>query len=724
MRLQGLLKPACLTALSLVPARAQDPWRDLKAALHREEVWNPRARWVLLTPENLGKSLLEAEPLVEARGWDLRRRPGPPEALKDAGRELLLSPAPDWILLDPAGEVALHGQGEPDPRRIRKRMDEGGWRPLPELQRDFLKAHPGHGDALADHFGLLQRRGATFLTRAFRKMGDSKDAADGDKRFNAAYAQELATPWARAYFLDPALAALSAMAEQPASDPEWSRRLQLVLLDPGQGEAGAPLQAALKAHRIRLEAQIGQYPLDDSLWFQWRTLNLAVPGGNAEALVRAIDPVPGTPWPTREAAATLVDGIKPDQRLERAEIELALPDPEGHRFKAWAGIRLEALTALHRWEEARAWILAARRREVEPFGPDPLAFLDDKNPRKALLQEMMATPLPSSAATGEGLVLALLGSPDSLPTLLRHPELDPWSHSTGLFGLGGDWIVHTPNPADEAALRLRHKLPEGPRWALIRHSSDREDLLAQGPGLPDPAKLAARLREVAPPLLERLETYLRRHLGHRLALEKLAEVLSERMPHPRLELRLARACAELGEAPILRKEDFQPQRPLWRAAARKALPAAEARLSRWPESLDAWMAWMDWQSLMDRPASPTSHLHTLAVWKSRLRGGPGPLPLNVAAGVAQRLEAEGRWKDLAEWGLHQWEGGWKQVLGALGASTEGSRDQSRRKELATLVGTTLAALRRAGRRGEAEAFREELQRGDKSLLAEMGRVKK
>lgn len=724
--------------LFLIPAfalslAAQDAW-DLAIRTFAGPGLEGQPAWRFLRREGVGREALFSETLFQARvGADLQRKVLPEAPFRALAKRLDLPQPPTWALLDPAGQLRLHGATEPDAKRVREAMEAAGWVPRWQRRATFLQAHPDQGDAVRDALWELERRflQIRFNVEARRQKGPQLQVAWSPKDPpDPQVAQALGTPFGLAEVVRPFQQALAWFRDLPESDPEWTRAWQGMS---NLGMGGMASQEVLVEEFRRLlrsiEHQLRRDPGREELWQAWRGLASVLPGVSGEALVAELEAAPGAPWPIRSAAEAITFAMTPQARLDRAEAELAGPGDVLDRYQAWAGIKLGALLALERIEEAKLWIQEARRVDRGVFGEVPLAaMISERHPAhgelRRALEEEPRVPHPS---VPRGLALVVLGRPTWLPAfeaLDRHPELDPWGRGWIMFP-GELTLLHLEGK-EEGEIRKGLNLPPGPRWVLLRSEGE---CLDQGVDAPNPARIAQSLRKVGPPLLERLETFLRAHPGHRQAQEQLVKVLTERMPHPRLELKLAQACARLGEAPILRSADFKPQVPLWEPSARRALPAAEARLRRWPESLEAWMAWMDWQSVSARPASPAEMVAGLAVWQSAQRGGPGPLPLDVATGVAQRLEQAGRWKDLAEWGLLHWEGGWGQTQ-AWGLEAPEGEDtpalelrQQSRKDLETLARATLRALLTLGRKADLQRFQSEWRTQFPRGWEDLGRMK-
>ncbi len=728
MRPHLFLLTTCCLSLA-----AQDAWEmwireTLKTPPEAHPAWHFGRR------AGFGRAALFSEELLPARVvQDLRMVEAPQPALAALGERMGLAPAPDWVLLDPEGQVRLHGQGEPLASALREALEAGGWAARWDRRQAFLKDHPEQGDALLDAVAEAQRRFVQyrFILEAQRQKGPQlRITWSMNDPPDPAVARALASPGGQRLVIRPCQEALRGFLTLPAEDPErgasWTEMYALAMGGIASQEA---LVEDFRAIVRSVEDQLRRDPARESLWQAWRGLASVLPGVDGEPLVATLEPAPGTPWPLRAAAEAITLRMDPRQRLDRAEAELAGAGDPTARLQAWAGIKLGALLALDCGDEARLWIQEARRTDRGVFGEAPLAsWISPDHPAHADLQRALEEdpPLPHPSIP-RGLALVVLGRPGWLSTFEavdRHPELDAWGR--GWVMIPGELTLLHLEGKEEGEIRRVLNLPQGPRWVLIR---DEGECLAQGVEAPDPTRIAQALRKVGPPLLERLEAFIRVHPDHRQAQEQLVKVLTERMPHPRLELKLAQACARLGEAPILRSADFKPQLPLWEASARRALPGAEARLRRWPESLDAWMAWMDWQSVQARPAAPAELLRGLAVWKSARRGGPGPLPLDVATGVAQRLEQAGRWKDLAEWGLLQWDGGWRRALGwgheapeAEDTAALEQRQQSR-KDLETLARATLQALATVGRKADLQRLQSEWRTQDPRAGVELGRAK-
>lgn len=732
MRLHPLLLPALV-----MPLGAQDPWVALVKESQDESVEALRP-WILFHRPSLVRSALTSEVLMPARATrELQRREATPEAMEALGLKLDTKPAPEWALVDPKGQVRAHGVKPPEAKALREAMEEGGWRPRWELRQAFLREHPGQGDAILDAISEVGQRffWLRILVESQRQKGPAIEIRwSAGEAADPAVAKALAGPFADAEVVRPCKEAMAWFQALPNDDPEKAQAwTELWSLGMGGIQSSPELTESLRGLLQGVEGQLHREPTREDLWRVWRGLAGFLPEADAETLVAGLEPAPGTAWPTVDVARALVMRLDAANILERAESELAGTGEPQARLKAWGTLKLESLLQLKRYEDARQWILQARRRDPGAFEDRAVdRVLDAKDDHLPGLQAALGADVEGQGhpdVPSRVLTLLVLGAPpwaEAVKGLDRHPAFDAWSRHA-VFS-PGEFHLLVLTPEQERDYRKEHPCPPGARWMLIA-GDDR--VIAQGIQMPDPVAIAGGMRGAAPPLLERLDAFLRVHPDHRQALEQRVELLAARMPHPRLELKLAQACAALGEAALLRREDdFTPQLPLWEPVAKRVLPDVEARLQRWPESLAAWMAWMDWQSVVSRPESPAEQLRRMAVWKTFRAGGRGPLPLGVAAAVAQRLERAKRWKDLGEWGLLQWDGGWRQAMGwgRVAPSDEPPQEaearEKTRKDLATLVSATLRGLRLSNRKGEAQRLEDELKGGDSALLAGLGREKR
>jgi hypothetical protein len=216
------------------------------------------------------------------------------------------------------------------------------------------------------------------------------------------------------------------------------------------------------------------------------------------------------------------------------------------------------------------------------------------------------------------------------------------------------------------------------------------------------------------------------------AQRRYAEALRARMPHPRLELKLAKACEALGEVlgpdpDPKRDPPWRPQVELWIPAAKRQLPKVEAMLRCWPESGlgVGWRAWMGWSAFLPSPPDPTALAESLPLWKTRRRGGEGPLPLRAVGEVSAALARDRRWSALTRWCSFHWSGGWSRAVGRTRrAVADASADAARlalRKELAeALARPYLQSLEMQGRKVERRALLMQIGALDPAFARELG----
>ena len=479
----------------------------------------------------------------------------------------------------------------------------------------------------------------------------------------------------------------------------------------------------------------------------WDTAAAIVGSGDPEALLASLEPLPRQPWPPRACADALLAVFKAREdwvslekvsrdALERAKapgVAAFLPsETQAEVLEAWVPLQVLALLKQGKRQEAMGVVGEARhlagqawpelskairsQHPVEESVPPSRPSLggDPKQQRlewEALLQlpplGERHPPIPPAP-----LRLVLLGHPDwekDWQRLRSAPALDEWE-------VGVELVWGSLDPKEERGLRGREGWAEGSRWVLMRG----ELVLDFGTGWLNPASLADRLRVYGEPYLVQLERFLKRHPDHREARLARQKALRARMPNLRLEARLltdARTTLASfdpgdpnspGSAPV-----WKPLEALWVPAARRVVPDLEAKLALWPEDVQLWEGWCDWTSVQPRPMSPSTLLGSLPVWKTRLRGGAGPLPDEVGVAVARRLSIQGRWEALADWGLTFWQGGLHEAfVQAKDHPVDkenhpvGSSDLDRMQK--ELIHPAREALRRTGRLEALRVWNQEL----------------
>ncbi len=676
------------------PAPAEDAWEAMVEARRRASMGDPTWR-IYLTPTWLEAFRNAALLRPHRASGDLLPAPLEGEALQSLRRRLGWSLEVGWALVDPQGRMVRSGTEPPDPGQVLTVMRDLGWRPRMEVRAAFLREHPDHGDAWEDELREACRE-ALFMTLPIRmRLYQRVPPLSPEAREQAVTAEA---------------------AREPGAERLWARIAALLWsLDMAGSARLPPIAAELSAWRERVFEALAGDPANPELWAALEPFIEARWVEDLETRLMGLAAAPGTPWPVRDLGAALdLDLVYRSDaagRLARAERGLTEGPSREAALRTWAPIKLRALLALQRDEAALAWIREARAQAPAIWTGRALRALEsalEEEPDRlqAVKRTLASSPEPPETAPLPLRFLALEAEARRVDALRVHPTLDPWAP--------GELQFAAATPAQRA--RYRERWPEA-GWLLLRG----EEVLDQGAGLPSPEALRDRLlaQGVPPPL--QLEHFLKAHPDHTQAREELRDRLSARMPHPRLELRLVQICEALGEAPILRSP-FQPQRPLWEGAARRALAAAEARLTRWPEEAWAWAAWMDWASVHPAAPSPLQVYASLPLWKSRRKGGEGPLPLEVVGVVAAGLERQARWKELEAWARLQWEGGWARALARLERTQpepelEAARQSGREQLTKALLRPWLTSLGQLGRTAEASALRQEL-RGYEAFLRE------
>lgn len=139
MRPHLFLLPACMLTLA-----AQDAWEALvKSGPDRS--LEPFAPWVLVRKAGVGRFISHTEELKPAwASGDFRRWGGSDEAMVALGRRLGISP-PSWALVDPTGEVRLHGTADPTGKALGVLFTLDRKADVQRFREEGRAADPTHG---------------------------------------------------------------------------------------------------------------------------------------------------------------------------------------------------------------------------------------------------------------------------------------------------------------------------------------------------------------------------------------------------------------------------------------------------------------------------------------------------------------------------------------------------------------------------------------------------
>lgn len=719
---------ACLLALA-APLAAQDAW-TARLTAHRARQ-RPEAEFCLLVrPDgdawrgdwSLDERLAllvhaadvqvatfekgEAEALAQRQGW---------------------GPQPRWVLLSPQGEVVASGTRAPEAQVLKEAFDRLGWVSRPARRERFLAEHPDQGDARLEAMEEAVEMAVAPLVKRFSRSedGPAKPLTQGELEVE----QRL---WRKATETLAGLRKVEGWVDHP--------RLAEAIVRVGWGRAeegeGELLQAPLREVRLEVERVLSRRPGQSPLWGAWGHLALFDPQSSAGALLSALSPLPGGPPLPVGAADPLRTyfWLKEDwagaEQLSRQVLQTVWPKAQGwtrmelrqrqDSLAAWVPLGAMGLANQGRVQEALDLVEQARQ-VVGPAWTRLLRgtriavglSLRDESRREAFraIYRQPALPDPPVAPDPPALRAVLLGVPGwkgAWDRLRRHEAFDAF---------GGAELQWVDLPAKEqTALRRAREWNDAPRWVLLRG----EDVVATGTGLPRAEALADAARAEGRPRLEVLRDFVAAHPDHDEARDQLQAALANRMPHPRLEVQLlAQAARTLKPFRVENLEQadggqgWKPLPELWQGPARRALPALEARLRRWPESLELWQAWLDWAAVADTAPDPAALLASLPIWKTRARGGPGPLPSDIVLKVLLDLRDAQRWEALAGWCRAVWEGGLHaQLKAAFGAPQDAPGEGGRGQEVVRLGQVVVAAfdlaLDRLGRTGELARLRAEV----------------
>lgn len=709
------------------PYQTLDPWSQVLEQVRSSQAPHVSTFW-LCYPKAMDGLWMADLDLVRLRmGGELGIwgfPPGAEEALKE---QKAWGPEPRWVLVGPRGEVLSSGLRIPSKVELRTAMESTGWRSRWDLRAEFLRKNPDHGDAWADEV----REQARAVGRGFLQEAQIRSRLSGEKiklpesdtlTFSE---KEDARVWGAVDRALEGLMRVEGWSEWPKLGiSTWALRL-------GGAKGSGLLRARLENLRREVRKVLPNSPSSESLWMAWETAAAIAGSGEAEALLASLEPLPRQPWPPRACADTLLAVFKArddwgslekvsGDALSRAKasgVAAFLPsETKAEVLEAWVPLQVLALLKQGKRQEAMGIMREARhaagqawpelsnairsQNPVEESVPSslPPSGGDPKQQRvewEALLQlpKLRESPPPVPPAP---LRVVLLGHPvweKDWQRLRSAPALDDWEPGQELGWEGLEL-------KEERDLRGREGWSEDSRWVLLRG----DQVLDFGTDGLTPDALADRLRAFGEPYLVQLERFLKRHPDHREARLARQQALRARMPNLRLEARLlADARTTLASfEPGDPTSDWKPLEALWAPAARRVVPDLEAKLGLWPEDVQLWEAWCDWSSVQPRPPSPSTLLGSLSVWKTRLRGGAGPLPDEVGVAVARRLSSQGRWEALAEWGLTFWKDGLHEAfVQAKGHPVDpenrplGSSDLDRMQK--ELIHPAREALRRTGR---------------------------
>ncbi len=418
------------------------------------------------------------------------------------------------------------------------------------------------------------------------------------------------------------------------------------------------------------------------------------PGSALEQKVLEIAPLPGQEWPPlpllrpllnarldREQYGPLVHTVRTLERMpDRVWLTSATWADHCRRqavltaYRVLGDARNQGLSTLRsglddlhaiaaeQYPELAAWVvnLAHKKPDLEP-DPDILALMRRK-PRGL-------PPCPAPAPAWR----IILRRPEAV---LEAPALLPWSRS-------------------EVRVEVDLRLPADRDWELRLGM----ETLAQGPGTPDPQRLADQMRGVRQSRLDQATAAVERHpdaLGPR---RFRLRVLQARMADSRLETMLAedarKALVSLDLAGLKFDEN------LWFEHGKRAVTDLEDHLRHWPLDTERWEALAFWSAFLPGHPGPAPLRSSLPAWK-------GSLPFVLLGGLtlqtapAAPLSRHPRWERLLSWADQAWE-----ALQEV--------DEVAAKELDVnlprgILAQRERALRGVGRAEEARSFAQEGQK--------------
>ncbi len=548
---------------------------------------------------------------------------------------------PRVVLVGAEDRVIASWGGEPRPEAVLSALKGSGWVSRLTRLEDFLREQPDQGQARLAQIQLL-------ATRA-RRLDPDPDATLSAANLAA---------------LEGALERLRDLPDWPrhAPGPLWSALLRDLL-----NRTTAPLAPDLR-RRLRedVEGALLRDPAQGPLWSLWGLF--ASQPGEAEALIARLPKLPGQPLLPPGAVQPLVEFHLRSGAAAALETLATRTIPETTTWSsdaAWRSARVAALFGQRRKEEAFRTLQSdqealpdvgfmGRVMALFPLlqpagGEDPYLTPEDRTRLFTTIQEgrQLAQAKAKAKRMDEAeeapvLRLELAGTPDwsaAWGSLTTHPAFDDWGPSELAFGR-----LEAKAWND---LRERQGWGPEPRWLLRKG----DDIFASGTEAPTAAALADAARRQGEPRLAQLRRALKEHPDLLTARKLRLQLLRERMPHPRLEAQLLEDAQKVAE-PFL-EEAFQPLPELWAGPARRKAAELEGALRRWPQDTPTWLAWLDWTRVSGQ--GDAAALLLRLPLPPLEPGEEGPLPTQVGSAVAERLQAQGRVKELAAFGRPFWE---------------------------------------------------------------------
>lgn len=519
-----------------------------------------------------------------------------------------------WILRDLQGRVLNQGPGLLQTANLARLLNPRGTSQPWERMEAVLRTQEDHGEALVELLSL------DLKTELYGEMGG--ETARTFKRL------------------------------QKLEDWPWQARIE----DPKRGfdflqgtrwyGPRVPIDGLLDDHLAAL-AQDPEHPgLQASLALLLRYARVE-PGSPREEKVLEIIPLPGQAWPPLPLLRACLDARL---RLDRFQDLLHAcstldrpPDKVWLTPAAWVDhCRRQAhLTAYRVLGEAKTRGLTTLRKGLDELhviaGEDykdlapwvvTLAHLNPKlDPDPDILELMRRKPRPIPPRPAPAPPWRIvLRRPEPL---MDSPPLLPWSPG-------------------EVRVEVDSRLGLDRDWELWLGG----EALAQGPGSPDPQRLADHMRGVRPSRLDQATA----------AVERQPEAIGPRRFRLRvLQGRVADRRLEAMQAEDARKAlvsldlgDLKWDENLWFQHGKGAVTDLEDHLRRWPLDTERWQALAFWSTFLPTHPGPAPLRSSLPSWK-------GPLPLAVFGASPMQmapeapLKRQARWDQLLPWADQAWE---------------------------------------------------------------------
>jgi len=697
--MKTLLCASLLAPFTLVSAFAQDPWqRFLDNWQHQSGAITP---WVLVVPSDTKTSTWwKADPdlLNLVAGRDLAIEMPTREQVKDVWEAKGWKDGMHWVLIgrkDQGQGRWFDGEGLPVGQEVKSAIQGTGFRDLAESLDEFLKQNPENGIAHQ-----------TRVLAAMRLMRYRLEAEVTNGAAVAPIRPSNSTPGQPGLLLQPevadrvfegVVAALERFRNLPdwwRSDTWWYWGPNLEIYDAGSSPRMRQIMWKMREDVLSEWAKT-PHSGEEQLGAIWFHLSKALkdPFGLPQMEI-----LPGHDFPSLPLISNISSYYATGQNWERLlafldSIQNSSLEGATEAQRKAHSIRETSITFTRAYAHAglgnKESCLGALREARRLAGPTW-----EKTDYLQQIKNAFPTLFPPDSVDLQGLTLPDLG-PNLVPSDTRLRLLmvgrPTWKGSWASLGKSeafAEWgpdefSIGVATSHDERWLGQLGKAGSG--WVLVQGANT---LIANWADSIDPGQVADRMRQIAPPVLDRLQAFIRNNPDHLDARKARVELLQARRHSKLLEAELANDVVA-ARVPLSAATMVWVNTPdLWYVAMRKARADAEDELMRWPNSKNAWQILVSWNIFQGaKPIFPV--VSAAAVFGSRSEWASG-LPKELHLALFKELKAAGRLADSKDWFELAWKGLCDQATTVSSVAPE-SRDVLYRLLRETYLGLRLQA---------------------------------